>query len=92
MLLGKTTEVYASRDRSEWKRARAALKAAGLRCSAGHTELTPPPCGCGAKIDLRRVADPSFDPETYYLRVSAAEEDAARQCLRRALAETGPNP
>lgn len=84
MLFAKTTEIYESRSREEWKRARAALGAAGIPCRAGHTELSAPVGGCGAKIDVRTLGG-SYDPETYYIRVAADRAAEAKAVLSRTL-------
>ena len=84
MLFTKKTEVYESRDREEWKRVRSVLKAAGIAHWAGHTELSPPVGGCGAKIDIRRIGG-SFDPETYYIRVAVDRAKEAKDLLSREL-------
>ena len=84
MLFSKKTEIYESRSREEWKRAKSALKAAGISCRAGHTELSPPVGGCGAKIDVRQLAG-NYDPETYYIRVAADRAVEAKALLSREL-------
>ena len=84
MLFKKKTEIYESRDREEWKRAKSVLKAAGIARWAGHTELTPPVGGCGAKIDIRQVGG-GYDPETYYIRVTADRAEEAKTLLSREL-------
>ena len=84
MLFTKKTEIYESRDREEWKRAKSLLKAAGIARWAGHTELSPPVGGCGAKIDIRKAGG-NYDPETYYIRVAADRAEEAKALLSRAL-------
>lgn len=84
MLFTKKTEIYESRDRKEWKRARSALKAAGISHWAGHAELSPPVGGCGAKIDIRRIGG-NYDPETYYIRVAVDCAEAAKALLSQEL-------
>ncbi len=80
MLWGKTAEIYESRRRADWQRSRAALKAAGIPCRAGHTQLEPGVCGCGARIDIRESTG-NFDPETYYIYVRPEDEGRAKALL-----------
>ena len=84
MLFKKKTEIYESNNREEWKRAKAVLKAAGIARWAGHTELSPPVGGCGAKIDIRRIGG-NYDPETYYIRVTVDRAEEAKALLSREL-------
>ena len=84
MLFKKKTEIYESNNREEWKRAKAVLKAAGIARWAGHTELSPPVGGCGAKIDIRRIGG-NYDPETYYIRVTDDRAEEAKALLSREL-------
>ena len=84
MLFTKKAEIYESRNREEWKLAKSALKAAGITCWAGHTELSPPVGGCGAKIDIRKVGG-NYDPETYYIRVATDRAGEAKTLLSREL-------
>ena len=83
-LFAKKTEIYESRNREEWKRAKSLLKAAGIARWAGHTELSPPVGGCGAKIDIRKAGG-NYDPETYYIRVAADRAEEAKALLSREL-------
>ena len=84
MLFKKKTEIYESNNREEWKRAKMVLKEAGIARWAGHTELSPPVGGCGAKIDIRRIGG-NYDPETYYIRVTVDRAEEAKALLSREL-------
>jgi len=84
MMFKKKTEIYESNNREEWKRAKMVLKAAGIARWAGHTELSPPVGGCGAKIDIRRIGG-NYDPETYYIRVTVDRAEEAKALLSREL-------
>lgn len=83
----KRVEIFKKRDRESWQQIRAALKAAGLRgVRAGHyLQETVMGGGCGAKLDPRDFgARGRIDRDIYWVKVPEAQEQAARDILRRA--------
>ena len=82
----KRVDLFKKRDRETWLQIKTALKEAGLRgVRAGHyLQETVMGGGCGAKLDPRDFgARGKIDRDIYYVSVIAADEEKARDILRR---------
>lgn len=82
----KRVEIFKKRDRETWQQIRDALKEAGLPgVKAGHyLQETVMGGGCGAKLDPRDFGGRGrIDRDIYWVKVLAADEDRAREILRR---------
>ena len=83
----KRVYIFKKRDRGTWQEIREALKEAGLSgVKAGHyLQETVMGGGCGAKLDPRDFGGRGkIDRDIYYVKVIAADEEKARDILRRA--------
>lgn len=82
-LFEERKEVFCKRNREEWKKAREALRAAGIQgVKARHCEVEPPVGGCGCKLDIRNFGpNGRIDREMYYLTVPAGEAERAGEIL-----------
>lgn len=84
VLFGKREVVFKTvGDSDRWKKARQALKSAGIRimeASSYENEITT--CGCGAKLDQRNYGPYGWiDRRVYYVSVSPADIERARIVL-----------
>lgn len=82
-LFEKREEVFSRKDKAAWLRAREALKDAGVQgVRAGHCQVEPPVCGCGAKLDIRDFGpNGKIDREEYFITVPASQAEKARKAL-----------
>ncbi len=82
----KRVDIFKKRDRETWLQIKAALREAGLPgVRAGHyLQETVMGGGCGAKLDPRDFgARGHIDREIYWVKVKQADEEKAREILRR---------
>ncbi|MBE6909639.1 MAG: hypothetical protein E7474_08755 [Ruminococcaceae bacterium] len=82
----KHIDIFKKRDRETWLRIKSALKEAGLRgVRSGHyLQDVVLAGGCGAKLDPRDFgAKGKIDREIYWVSVIAADEERARDILRK---------
>ena len=86
-LFEKREIIFDKKDRPNWQRAKAALKAADIRSiRATHYEVEPPVCGCGSKLDPRNFGpNGRIDREMYRITVPSAEAERSRQILSHLL-------
>ena len=86
-LFEKRVYIFQKRDRETWEQIRDALKEAGLASmrSGHYLQETVMGGGCGAKLDPRDFGGRGkIDRDIYYVKVIAADEEKARDILRRA--------
>jgi len=71
-------------DKERWKRAKEALKAAGVRImEASSREGEMPLCSCGAKIDRGNYGPNGWiDRRIYYVAVRPEDVETAKALLR----------
>nr|WP_326184598.1 hypothetical protein [uncultured Oscillibacter sp.] len=81
----KRVTVFRAQDKAGWLAARAALKDADVRdIRAGHYDVEPPVCGCGAKLDPRNFGPKGrIDRSMYFITVPQADAEAAQSVLAR---------
>jgi hypothetical protein len=73
--------VYRSYDAEEWKKCKELLTAAGIRVHAWVSEEQPA-CGCGPKIDVRKIARGTNElRKIYLLDVPAERAEEAEKCI-----------
>lgn len=79
----KRVTVFQAQNKAGWLAARAALKDAGVRgVRAGHYDVEPPVCGCGAKLDPRNFGPKGrIDRSMYFITVPQADAETARAVL-----------
>lgn len=71
--------VFSKKNYSAWKEAKKALKAAGIRYSAGYYETEMPVGGCGAKLDIRDFgANGKIERQVYYIDVPVKDVPRAK--------------
>ena len=82
----KRVDIFKKRDKETWLKIKEALKEAGLPgVKAGHyLQETVMGGGCGAKVGLREFgAKGAIDRDICWLKVSAGDEEKAREILRQ---------
>lgn len=85
-LFEKRVDIFKKRDKESWTQIKEALKEAGIPgVKAGHyLQETVMGGGCGAKLDPRDFGpNGKIDREIYWVRVPEAEEENAREALRK---------
>ena len=85
-LFEKRVDIFKKRDKESWTQIKEALKEAGIPgVKAGHyLQETVMGGGCGAKLDPRDFGpNGKIDREIYWIRVPEAEEENAREALRK---------
>ncbi len=82
-LFEKREIIFDRKDRAGWLRAKAALKAAGVRGVRSFSyEVEPPVCGCGSKLDPRDFGPKGkIDRNMYRITAPAGEAERGRQIL-----------
>ncbi len=81
-LFEKKELVFRKRDKAAFRRAKSALKEAGIPVQARSYENEPPACGCGSKLDPRDFGEKGKVERSFYaLFVPAAQAERARQLL-----------
>jgi hypothetical protein len=80
----KKFDVYKEKGkRDEWKKARTALKDAGISISSSEVPSEAPVCGCGAKLDIRDFGPKGkIDRNWYYIMVAKEDIEKARTVLK----------
>ena len=85
-LFVKRVMIFKKRDRETWKQIRSALREEGVKgMRSGHFfQETVTGGGCGAKLDPRDFGGKGkIDRDIYWVSVLPAEEETAREALRR---------
>ena len=87
-LFEKREIVFDKRDKAGWRKAKEALKNAGIRGVRGvNYEVEPPVCGCGSKLDPRNFGpNGKIDRTMYRITLPASEAERGKAVLA-ALAE-----
>lgn len=80
LLFGKKVLVFESRDEKLFKNAKKILKANDIRFGTSWNE-SEVVCGCGAKINKRKIINPNYSQYIWYIYVRPENEELARKLI-----------
>lgn len=84
LLFGKKVEIFESKNSKQFKALKKLLKENNIKFGTSWTqsEVTG---GCGCKINIKSVANPSYSPFVWYVFVRPEDEVRAREIVSNVL-------